>query len=260
MRWGYLQSIVILTVVIQAARAEEKLIDPTKRMTPERLVRRAVMARGAKKLLSQFKGVEDHVEGVYHLRGQKIQIGGKSFRQSSCSRTEMILKVAGQEITGLVIYNNGQAWMKRNGQITELPEQQVQAMREEMALSKITGLNVLLKKTKNQPSMRWLGESKFEDRVVYGVEVQRKGKKKVSLYIDKKTFHLVRIVSSVFDTTRSKEMSQEVILKDYTRHSTGLVYPKTTIMKRGGQPFMTTKVVKKVLHKKLDDALFAKPK
>src|SRR5690242_2060197 len=145
------------------------------------IIEKAVKAHGGADNLDKFKAARFKSKGVVNVAGMEITVVGTSvFQLPDKSKSQMEMEFMGQKFPVVQVVNGDRVAMTINGMKNdEISDKQLAEVRTAVYLQTLFQLTPLLK----EPfTLKALGESKFQDKPVVGVQVSSKGHKDVKLY------------------------------------------------------------------------------
>ncbi len=143
-----------------------------------------------------------------------------------------------------------------NNAMTFDKKEDIDALKEAIYAEKMAGLALLGDK---DVEVSIIGEDKVGDTPVVGVRVSSKGHKDVSVYFDKKTHLVKKVIGRALDFESHMEVEQERIVDEY-KEIDGMMRPvRITVLKDGKKQVELEITEMKFIDKPGDDA-FAKPK
>jgi hypothetical protein len=221
------------------------------------IVSRAIKAHGGIEALKKYKGSVSKTKGKFYGIGGGIEYSGDtSVQLPNRLRTELELKVAGQDISIIQVIAGDKGWFKIGNKTEELKGELLAEAKEQISAGNNTHLVCLNdKECKLSP----LGEIKVADRAAVGVRVERKGYRDVNLFFDKEKNFLVKMETRGKDPMGGGgEFTATTLYEDYKRIDGIMVAHKVTV-KRDDKLFVESTVTDIKLSEKLDDNLFEKP-
>lgn len=228
------------------------------RQTPRTVVERAVGAHGGAERLARARAEKVRLQGKIFLPGKDALV---SFTAESTLQLPARFKyaarlnVANDQTNSLVqIIDGDRAAVMVDGQPQQLSPPALAELRKTLHLQRVVRLVPLL--TEAGFELTPLGESKVNNRVVFGVKVSAKGQKDLRLYFDRETGLLIKTEHNIQDG--SKEVLQEEFYGDFKDF--GGIRRWTRIAAfRDGKKLLEAEVLDVRYFDKIDDAEFAKP-
>ena len=166
----------------------------------------------------------------------------------------------GEEVTVLSIYDgkSGKGWNSYNGKTTEMSMEELEETKHSVHASSLISLVPLLDSTLYQLSPA--GRIELESGPALGVKISRKGFREAVLFIDEKTFHVVKLLYVFKDVHGSGESELlETFFSDFKKED-GLTTPSTFKAIHGGKTIAYGKIVEQILSENtLRPNTFAKP-
>jgi hypothetical protein len=221
------------------------------------IVEKAMKAHFPKGLDDKNQGVSTKSKGTVHVMGLDIDFDQQilvkmpnKFKETS-EMTVMNVKV---QVTS--VFNGKEAWIRANDKDVEVSDDILGEFKDAVyTLSLMQGLFVKDKAVK----LSLVGEMKFKDKTLIGVNISREGKKDVNMYFDKATNLITKIDARKKDITTGQEVSEERIITEYQEADGRKVAKKVEIL-RDGKAYMELEVLEVTNLEKIDDSEFAKPK
>jgi outer membrane lipoprotein-sorting protein len=166
----------------------------------------------------------------------------------------------GEEVTVLSIYDgkSGKGWNSYNGKTTEMSMAELEETKHSVHASSLISLVPLLDSTLYQLSPA--GRVEVEGSPALGVKVSRKGFREAVLFIDEKTFHVVKLLY-VFKNVHAGGEPEllEIFFSDFKKED-GLTTPSSFKAIHGGKTIAYGKTVEMIVSEEtLRVNTFAKP-
>jgi len=222
------------------------------------LLNKAIKAAGGEENLTKLQGFVLKVKGTGFEDGKEsVKFSGTRWTQGKDkSRADIEVEQDGEKTRALRVINGDKAWSKTADEDPEpLLDDELDQERADLYLNWVTSLAPLKSK---EYKLTMLDESKIDDKPAVGLNVSAKDKGDIKLYFDKQSGLLVKTERKVKDTENAKEVSEEILLKDYKQVSGIQVALKYTI-KWDGKMQEKGEITEAKVVEKLDDKLFTKP-
>lgn len=201
---------------------------------------KAVTQKGKMKL---FMPIE--AEGNFEMTAS----GGKFRRQFDFS-------FMGMDFKNTTVFDGKTLWVSTNGMLMSFDKKDdIDALKEMLHSEKAAGLAMLGDKNLE---LSLIGDDKVGDTPVVGVRVSEKGHKDVSLFFDKKTHLLKKIVGRSLDFQSHMEIEQERIVEEY-KDFDGLKRPSKLTVTKDGKKQLEIEITEMKYIDKPDDSTFGKP-
>jgi hypothetical protein len=166
----------------------------------------------------------------------------------------------GEGVTVLSIYDgkSGKGWNSYNGKTTEMSMEELEETKHSVHASSLISLVPLLDSTLYQLSPA--GKIKVEGSPALGVKVSRKGFREAVLFIDEKTFLVVKLLYVFKDVHEGGEAKLlETIFSDFKKEK-GMTTTLSFRAVHGGKAIACGKIVEQVMSEEtLRVNTFAKP-
>ncbi len=219
------------------------------------IVEKAIKAHGGEK--AKINAQTWHVKGSMDFMGQKQPYTAiYTYALPNKFRFDLEMEMGGQKVKLIAASNGKHAWEKMGNFIRDMSKEKTLEFNHNVYSMSLTSLFPLRNK---KYKLTTLGESKVGDKTVAGILVQKKGKRDVSLFFDKKTGLLAKTKTKIISEFTGKEAKQEVYFTGYQKKDGIMIFDKLTI-KVDGQGFIEEEYSKHRTLKKVDPKLFSKPK
>ena len=166
----------------------------------------------------------------------------------------------GEGVTVLSIYDGKSAkgWNSYNGKTTEMSMEELEETKHSVHAISLISLVPVLDFTLYQLSPA--GRVELESGPALGVKISRKGFREAVLFIDEKTFHVVKLLHVFKDVHGSGESELlETFFSDFKKED-GLTAPSSFKAIHGGKTIAYGKIVEQILSENtLRPNTFAKP-
>jgi outer membrane lipoprotein-sorting protein len=219
---------------------------------------KAIAAHGGADNLTKYKAVTQRIKGKIHgVIGESVDVTGEIASQlPDRLRVEVAVSVAGMDFKTVQVFSGDKGWVQLNDKVTEVPKEQLAEAKEQMHVFGVTRLVALRDK---EYKLSPLGDAKVEGKDAVGVRVERKDRRDVSLYFDKKTGLLLKSETRAKDfMAGEKEFTVETLYDDYKKVDGLPVAHKVTI-KWDGKLYVESESSDVKVAEKLDDSTFEKP-
>jgi len=225
----------------------------------KKLVAEVVKAHGGAEALAKLKDKHGIQKGKMKLftpieaEGPiEITSDGKRFRR------EWNFSVMGQDIKNVAIFDGKGMYVYNNDQLAASFDKQedLDALKEALHSEKLTGLALLGDKN---VELSVVGEDKVGDAAVIGVRVSAKGHKDVTMYFDKKTHLIKKIVGRALDFESRMEVEQVRLIEEYKEFE-GVKRPSRVTVLKDGNKQLEIEITETKFVDSLGDDVFAKPK
>ena len=226
------------------------------------LVEKAIAAHG------YANGANAKVRSYVVTQDANLTIGGKevecrltiSIEPPARGHMKLQFEHEGEEVTVLSIYDGKSAkgWNSYNGKTTEMSMEELEETKHSVHASSLVSLVPLLDSTLYQLSPA--GRIEVGGSPALGVKVSRKGFREAVLFIDEKTFLVVKLLYVFKDVHAGGEPELlETFFSDFKKED-GLTTPSSFKAIHGGKPIAYGKIVEQILSEEtLRVNTFAKP-
>ncbi len=257
MRRGLLAATVtgVVLILTGPARADDQA-------ELKALIDKAIKAHGGEANLAKYKATTWKGKGKVHTMGG-IDFTGDWFETEGKLRFNIDLEFMGMAIKVTQVVANDKGWEKvtvggMDVMNEEMSKDEVDETHEELYANRIMSLQAFALKEKGL-ELAALGEVKVSDKPCLGVRVSSKGRRDVSLFIDKETHLVVKAEHRIKDFDEGgQEYNQEYYQSEY-KDFDGIKEPTKTIVHRDGKLFLEIETTEFKHLDKLDDSLFQKP-
>ncbi len=225
----------------------------------KKIIQDAVKAHGGAEVLAKHHGKAAIQKGKMHISvgGQDIDGTMEVSTDSSRFRRNAKLSVMGMDVTQTTVFDGKEFWVVTNDVVgmTLDKKEDIDRIKEslygEQAVSNVLNGDAGYK-------LAVIGDDKVDDTPIVGVRISKEGHKDVSVYFDKGT-HLIRKVVSQGLDPQLMEVETTRILDGYKEFDGQKRATKAVVLQNGAKlaeiEFTDIKIVDK-----LDDDLFTKPK
>ncbi|MCI0463803.1 MAG: outer membrane lipoprotein-sorting protein [Gemmataceae bacterium] len=220
------------------------------------LIEKGIKALGDEKKLAAIKAVQIKAKGKVNLMNMDIPVTFElSTQLPDKIKLAGDLEINNMNISVVQVYDGKKGWTSFLGKTAELDKKQLEEMKNNMHVEKVTGLLALRDKSyKLSP----LGEGKVEGRDVVGIQVTKEGARDVNLWFDKQNHLILKAEYRALDGNTMQEVNQEKIYLEYKEFN-GLKMPARIVVKNDGNHFATFEVTDVMFVDRFDDSVFAKP-
>jgi outer membrane lipoprotein-sorting protein len=243
-------SCAVLLALTPAGRADEAA-------DARAVVDKAIKAHGGADNLNKHKAAVFKIKGKFYGLGEGIDFTGDiSYQEPDKIKSIIQVNVMGTDFKVTNIVNGDKGWVDDPQGKRDMTKEELTEAQEALNHNAIAQLGVL---TSKEYALSLLGEVKVGDSDAIGVLVQRKDRRDVSLFFDKKTYLLLKSETRVKDLMGGGgELTQETLYSDYKKIDEMQAAHKSTI-KRDGKLFVESEMSDFKAEDKLDDSVFAKP-
>jgi len=230
-----------------AARADEA--------KAKEVIDKAIKAHGGEAELKKLDASSMKMKGTVHVMGMEIPFTGDSASQGEYRRrVDLEIEVMGMKIRVTNVFDKDKGWAKINDDLKELDKDQIKEGVDQAHSSHVVSLLPLKDKAY---TLSVVGDEKVGNAEVVVIRVNRKDRRDVSLFIDKKSNLILKSETRVKDEQSGQEVNEESFYLDY--NAKGLRQPKKLSVKRDGKVFIEAEVLELHTDVKFDDAGFGKP-
>jgi|HubBroStandDraft_4_1064222.scaffolds.fasta_scaffold110325_2 outer membrane lipoprotein-sorting protein len=226
----------------------------------KKIIQDAVKALGGADVLAKHFGKGIVQNGKIHVSAGGMDLDGtmEVSTQGGKFQRKIKISVMGTDVAQTTVFNGETLWIATNGTISNTIDK-----KEDVALIKesIYGDEALNRVLRGDAGFKLsiIGDDKVDDNPVVGVRISSEGHKDISVYFDKKT-HLVRkVVGRGLDVQSQMEVESERILDNY-KEVDGQMRPMHAIVNQDGKKLIEIEFTDAKYVEKLDDGAFAKPK
>ena len=226
------------------------------------LVKKAIAAHGF------ANGANAKVRSCVVIQDANLTISGKegecrltiSIEPPDRGRMKLQFDHEGVGVTILSIYDGKSArgWNSYNGKTTKMSVEELKEIKHSVHASSLISLVPLLDSTLYELSSA--GRVQLEGGPALGVKVSRKGFREAVLFIDEKTFHMVKLLYVFKDIHAGGEPELlEIFFSDFKKEDS-LTVPSSFKAIHGGKTIAYGKIVEQILSvNTLRPNTFAKP-
>jgi photosynthetic reaction center cytochrome c subunit len=215
----------------------------------------AVKAQGGADALAKAQSVIRTATGVTSA-GDKEAPFTDEFVTALPDRFRLTLDIgAGAQKARIILVVNGdKGWQSTGGMVAEIGKTRLEELREEAYANWVATLTPLQKD--KDFDLTPLPEEKLNGQAVLGVKVAHKGHADVTLYFDKGSGLLIRLVRQAKEAGAAFE--QQFVYADYKEFD-GVKLPTKQTESRGGKKFTELSGIAYKFPKVLDESAFSKP-
>jgi outer membrane lipoprotein-sorting protein len=244
---GGIAAIVVTAAVGAPAQADE-VTD---------VINKAIKAHGGKAALSKYRAATLKGSGTVNAMGMELKYTATwYFSFPGNYRVELEADADGNTIKVLQVSNGKEGWQKIADMATmELPKNEMENVKKQMAMEEISTLVPLLDKKKY--TVATLGDVKVRGKKAIGLNVMSKDGVDVNLYLDPESFMIVKHQYQAKDPA-GKEVTQSVYPSGFKKYN-GVVMPAKVLIDHDDKKFVTAEFSEIKLSEKLDASLFKKP-
>jgi hypothetical protein len=219
------------------------------------VIERAIKAHGGEDQLSKIRADKVKLKGVFYVGAKEAPFSGETTVQLPGQFRNVVYLQGDRVRTILQILNGDKIYVSIDGAPQKVEDVAAAEMRDTMQLDRAVRLVPLL--TDKAYALESLGESKVDDRPVWGVKATARGRRDVTLYFDKESNLLVKTEHKM-DDGRGKEILQEESYSDF-KDIAGYKRPMKVTVRRAGKKIMDAELTDVQYLDKVDDEVFAKP-
>jgi hypothetical protein len=247
-------ALVLGLAVVVPARADDDA---------KKVIDKAVKALGGAEAIAKNKDKGAIVKGKMHISVMGLELDatmemtvapGKAHK----FRQDIQLSVMGMDVNQTVAFNGKEMWIGVNGAVMQtLDKKEDLELLEEMLWAEEAAGLALLNDKDVKTSV--VGESKVGDVPVIGIKVSKKGRRDITLYIEKESGLPKKVEYRTIDFMSKMEIDQERIMDDY-KEVDGLKRPNKLTITKDGKKFIEIEVTDVKYVDTVGDDVFAKPK
>jgi hypothetical protein len=225
-----------------------------------KIIEQAAKAHGGVENLSKHKDKSVIQSGKIHITTMGVEIdgtmetmtGGGKFRQ------DLKLSFMGNDIAQSVVFDGKEFWIAVNGMVmmSSDKKEDIDLIKESIFAEKAAGMAMLGDKSLK---LSVIGDDKVDDTPVVGIRVSKEGHKDVSLYFDKKTHLLKKVVSRGLNFQTKAEVESERVFDAYKEFD-GQMRPTKASVSQDGSKLLELEIKDFKYVDKFDEDTFAKPK
>jgi hypothetical protein len=225
----------------------------------KKIIQETVKACGGAEVLAKHHGKGVIQKGKLHASAGGMDLDGALdvSSQGGKFRRTVKLSIMGTDITQTTVFNGQTMWIDTNGMLTTVDDKdQIALIKESLYGEEALG-QVMLGESGFKLSV--IGDDKVGDTPVVGIRISKEGHKDVSVYFDKKTHLVKKIVSRGLDFQTQMEVESERIVEGYKEFD-GQMRPIKVTVNQDGKKTAEIEVTGVEYVDKFDDDVFAKPK
>ncbi len=257
MRRGLLAATVtgVILILTGPARADDQA-------ELKALIDKAIKAHGGEANLTRYKAATWKAKGKVHIMGG-IDFTGDWHEMDGKFRFSIDMNIMGMAINSTQVVTRDKGWLKvtAGGNVAvemEMTKEMIDEGQEELYANRIMSLQAFAAKEKGL-ELAPIGEVMVNGKACIGVRISSKGRRDVSLLIDKETHLVAKGEHRSKDFQEGgKEYNQEYFLSDYKEFD-GVKDATKLVMHRDGNLFLDVEVTEYKRLDKLDDSVFQKP-
>jgi hypothetical protein len=217
---------------------------------------KAIKAMGGEEKISKIGMMVHKSKGVLKLNGNDNPFSIEStFQDVSHYRGEFEAKVMDNDVSVVTVLNGDKGWRKINGTSMPMDEETLATTKRTVMIQSLPTLLLPLKG--KEYKLETVGEEKIGDAPAAGIKVTTPDGKDFTIFFDKKSGLVVKVVAKVPDF-QGGETSQETVFSAFKEFD-GLKRPTKIESKRDGQPFMEQEVSEFKVLDKADPKAFEEP-
>ena len=245
-----LVTVTIATAFLFAAETSRAADDPAA------VVDKAIKAVGGEEKIARNKAEQWKAKGSMEMMGQKMTYTADYFFQRPGQmRFDVAVSIGDMKVNFSAATDGKIAWQKSGDQLEDMPAKKAKAFHHQVHSMQICQLAPLKGK---DYTLAMADEIKVDGNDAVGIKVSKKDHADVTMYFDKKTGLLAKTTTTIWDEFSDKDVSQEVLFKDYKERGGVKGFDKI-IINRDGKPFIVEEFTDQKTLEKLDPKLFAKP-
>jgi hypothetical protein len=218
------------------------------------IVAKAIKAQGGEEKLSKIRAGKSKLRGTYFEGGNEFPLTVEEmFALPNRIKISITMKTRGLNI--LEVVDGEKGWIGINGKVTEATPAQLDRMKQQVYLNRVTWLTPLLQDKAFELSP--LKEVKAGDRTLVGVKVSSKGQSDARIYFDKESYLLVRIEYPT-KNNRDREVMQEDNFSNFSEVN-GIKMAKKMVAVQDGKKLMEVEVIEAEFPESIPAKEFSKP-
>lgn len=240
---GIFGLVLLLSGTAQADEAKAKEV-----------LNKAIEAHGGETELKKLESTSMKMKGTVHAMGLEIAFtGDASSSGMDQRRIDLEMEIMNQKIRVSNVFNKDKGWLKVNDDVKEMDKDQIVEGTEQAHSQSVTWLLPLKDKAY---SLSMVGDDKINNTPVVVIRAERKGRRDVNLWFDKKTYLLLKTEARMKNES-GQEVNEEGFYSEY--NDKGLRQPKKITVKRDGKPFLEAEILELTTEVKFDKSAFEKP-
>src|SRR5579871_485868 len=223
----------------------------------KKIIQESVKAIGGAEVLAKHHGKGIVQKGKLHVSANGMDLDGdlEVSAQDGKFRRTFKLSIMGMDITQTTVFNGQTLWQDTNGMLTTVDDKdQVALIKESLYGEEALG-QVLLGESGFKLSV--IGDDKVDGAPVVGVRISKEGHKDVSVYFDKKTHLVKKVVSRGVDYQTQMEVETERVVEGYKEFD-GQMRPTKVAVNQDGKKTIEVEVSGVEYVDEFGDDVFAK--
>jgi hypothetical protein len=171
-------------------------------------------------------------------------------------KDNMELTIGGQAVKVQTLVSGDTVSITANGKEVPVNDDVKKAIKEALETLRTARLVNLLNDKNIELSI--FGEEKVEGKPAVGVAIAGKNRKSVTLFFDRKTGLLAKLVHRTLESGTGNEVNEERIVQLYEKNKDGVPLPKKVLITHDGKKFLEAEVVEMTLLESIDASEFKK--
>ena len=217
------------------------------------VIDQAIRAYGGQAALAKAQASARTATGILFITGQEQPFSSERLVQlPQRLRATIDLGSAGPKMQIVIVINDGKGWESTGGAATELSQERLHELQEELYVSWLATLLPLDKDKAFELAV--LPETQESSAI--GIRVQRKDHQDVSLFFDKKTHLLIRVDHSAREGNRQVEKTS--LYSEYKPYD-GVLLPSKQVDMVNGQKMIEEDISGYRFLRADDETAFGKP-
>lgn len=238
---------VAVLLVSTSSRAAEE---------PAAIIDKAIKAVGGEEKLAKTKAEQWKSKGTVELFGMKMAYTADYyFQKPDQMRFDIAMDVNGMKVKITAASDGKTPWESANDMVQDMAAKKARYFHDMIYTMNLC--QILPLKDKDN-TLKLVDEIKVDGKEAVGIKVSRKNERDVTLYFDKKTYHLVKSAGMIWDEFGDKDVMQENLISGW-REKDGAWHFEKLIIMRDGKTFISEEFSDQKAMDKLDPKLFAKP-
>jgi hypothetical protein len=220
------------------------------------LVDKAIKAHGGAEKLGKIKAQQWSTKGKANAMGVSIEYTANySFQTPDMIRFDFESNFNGMKLEISAATDGRNYWEKMGDMVRDMEKKKAEAFRHNLYTMHL--IQILPLKEKGL-SLSLTGEEKVNDKPALGLLVSKKGRPDVTLFFDKESSLMVKMLTEMWDEFTDKTVPQETLISGYKDKDGVKIFSKIVI-KRDGKTFIEEDFAGQKFFDKLDAKLFEKP-
>jgi len=220
------------------------------------VIEKAIKAHGGEQNLTKYQATQQTAKGVLSLQGMDLEFTATISNQLPDKvREEIHLKLMGQKIDVVRVFNGKDGWESAMGTTRDFGDAEMKEAKNNMFENYAESLVPLLKD--KDLTVKLIGDDKVDGKPVVGIKVSGKDEKEVKLYFDKDSGLLLKSERKGLGPS-GVEVVSEAFNYDY-KDVNGVKQPTKQVAKHDGAKFIELTITDIKVLEKLEDSTFAKP-